>query len=170
MQTVFLLKMATMMKEESNWHICAEGANIYQDVAITVNMQILNGLTGGLLFRASPAVTDHNQYNGYLFQINDVGQYRISRVSPSFGSIGDPNIIPLQNWMTSPALLKGNSALNNLEVIANGVTLDFYINGTFTYQVVDNNYTSGEIGFYATADGETVADVVYSDLNVYPIS
>ena len=157
-------------EEESNWHICAEGANIYQDVAITVNMQILNGLTGGLLFRASPAVTDHNQYNGYLFQINDVGQYRISRVSPSFGSIGDPNIIPLQNWMTSPALLKGNSALNNLEVIANGVTLDFYINGTFTYQVVDNNYTSGEIGFYATADGETVADVVYSDLNVYPIS
>ena len=157
-------------EEESNWHICAEGAYNYQDMAITVNVQILNGLTGGLLLRASPAVTDHDQYTGYLFQINDVGQYRISRVSPSFGSIGDPTILPLQNWTTSPALLKGNSALNNLEVIANGVTLDFYINGTFIDQVVDNNYTSGEIAFYATADGDTVADVVYSDLNVYPIS
>ena len=123
-----------------------------------------------MLFRASPAITGHDQFSGYLFQINDVGQYRISRVSASFGSIGDPTIIPLQNWTNSPALLKGNSALNNLEVIANGLTLDFYINWTFIGPEVDSNYTSGEIAFYATSDGKTEADVVYSDLNIYPIS
>ena len=157
-------------EEASNWHICAEGAYTYQDMTITVNVQIVNGLTGGLMFRASPATTGHDQYSGYLFQINDVGQYQISRISSSLGSIGNPTISPLQNWTNSPALKTGNSVFNNLAVIANGVTLFFYINGTFIGQEVDSNYTSGEIAFYATSDGTSVADVVYKDLNIYPIS
>ncbi len=157
-------------EEASNWHICAEGAYTYQNMTITVNVQIVNGLTGGLLFRASPATTGHDQYSGYLFQINDVGQYQISRISSSLGSIGNPTISPLQNWTNSPALKTGNSVFNNLAVIANGVTLFFYINGAFIGQEVDSNYTSGEIAFYATSDGTSVADVVYKDLNIYPIS
>ena len=158
------------VKEDTNWHICPESAYAYQDMTITVNMQINNGLTGGLLFRASPAITGHDQFSGYLFQINDAGQYQIARISSSLGSIGNPTITSLQNWTNSPALFKGNSALNNLEVIANGVTLFFYINRTFIGPEVDSNYTSGEIAFYATSDGTTAADVVYSDLNIYPIS
>jgi eukaryotic-like serine/threonine-protein kinase len=155
-------------KEDTNWHICGEGANTYQNVTITVNVHILNGQTGGLLFRASPASFD--QYNGYLFEINDAGQYRISRVSPSIGSIGNPIIKPLQDWTTSPALLQGTSAINTLEVIAQGVTLYFYTNGVFLVLETDANYLSGDIAFYATTDGKTTADVVYSDLKVFPMS
>jgi serine/threonine protein kinase len=158
------------VEEASNWHICAESAYTYPDMTITVNVQIVNGLTGGLLFRASPASSGHDQYSGYLFQINTAGQYQISRISPSLGSIGNPVITPLQNWTNSPALKTGNSAVNNLAVIANGVTLLFYINGTFIGQEVDSNYTSGEIAFYATSDGTTVADVAYKDISVLPIS
>jgi hypothetical protein len=71
----------------------------------------------------------------------------------------------LQNWTTSPALQQGS---NTLEVIAQGVTLYFYVNGVFLVQETDANYPSGEIAFYATTDGTTVADVVYSRLNVFP--
>ena len=42
------------VKEGTNWHICGEAGNPYQDAAITVRVNILSGQSGGLLFRASP--------------------------------------------------------------------------------------------------------------------
>ena len=152
-------------KEKSNWHICAEGANIYQNMAITVNVQILNGISGGLMFRVRKDL--FGQYSGYLFEVNNSGQYRIAFISQQLTSL---SFTYFRNWMTSSALLKGNSAVNKLEVIANGVTLDFYINGTFIDQEVDSSNLSGDIAFYATTDGATEADVVYNDLNIYPMS
>jgi hypothetical protein len=149
-------------KEGSNWHICGEAANTYQNVAITVNVHILRGQTGGLLFRAS--LVSFDRYNGYLFEINGAGQYRLSRVSTVFNI---QTIDPLKDWTSSPALQQGSAAR---QVIAQGVTLLFYANGVFLDQETDSTYSSGDIAFYTTSDGHTTTDVVYSDLNVYPIS
>src|SRR5207245_7842017 len=98
-------------EEASNWHICAEGAYTYQDMTITVNVQIVNGLTGGLMFRASPATTGHDQYSGYLFQINDVGQYQISCISSSLGSICNSSIFSLEILTISTSLQTFSSLL-----------------------------------------------------------
>lgn len=152
-------------KEDSNWHFCGETVNTYQNAAITVKVDIKSGLTGGLMFRASQALL--GQYNGYLFEINSAGQYRISRVSQG---INVPTITPLQDWTTSPALQQGSTLSNTLQVIARGVTLSYYANGMFLVQETDSTYSSGDIAFYTTSDGHTTTDVVYSILNVYPIS
>jgi len=152
-------------KEDSNWHICGEAANTYQNVAVTVKMDILSGQTGGLLFRASPTLFD--QYNGYLFELDSAGRYRISRVSTG---INVPALTHLKDWASSSALSQGSTASNTLQVIAQGVTLSFYANGVFLDQETDSNYSSGDIAFYVTSDGHAMADVVYSDLNVYPLS
>jgi hypothetical protein len=127
---------------------------------------MLSGQTAGLLFRASPTVFD--QYNGgYLFEIDNAGNYRISRVSMG---INVPVITTMKDWTSSSALQTGSPATNTLQVIANGVTLSFYINGVFLDQETDSTYSSGDIAFYATSNGQSTAEVVYSDLNVYLLS
>ncbi len=153
-------------KEDTNWHMCEEATNTYQNVAITVNMRILSGLTGGLLFRVSKDAI--GEYSGYLFEINSIGQYRIAFFSQHLTVL---SFTYLKNWTTSPALQQGSAASNTLQVIARGVTLLFYANGVFLVPPeTDSTYSSGDIAFYATSDGQTTADVVYSNINVYPIS
>ncbi len=152
-------------KEDSNWHICGEAAYPYQNAAITVRVNILSGQSGGLLFRASPALFD--QYSGYLFEIDSAGQYRISRVSVG---IGVPILTRMTDWTPSPVLRQGSNASNTLQVIAQGSNLSFYANGVFLVQLTDTTYSSGVIAFYATTHGTTPADVVYSNLRVYPLS
>ena len=153
-------------KEDTNWHMCEEATNTYQNVAITVNVRILSGLTGGLLFRVSKDAI--GEYSGYLFEINSIGQYRIAFFSQHLTVL---SFTYLKNWTTSPALQQGSAASNTLQVIARGVTLLFYANGVFLVPPeTDSTYSSGDIAFYATSDGQTTADVVYSNINVYPIS
>ena len=153
-------------KEDTNWHMCEEATNTYQNVAITVNVRILSGLTGGLLFRVSKDAI--GEYSGYLFEINSIGQYRIAFFSQHLTVL---SFTYLKNWTTSPALKQGPAASNTLQVIARGVTLLFYVNGVFLVPPeTDSTYSSGDIAFYATSDGQTTADVVYSNINVYPIS
>lgn len=152
------------VKENTDWHICEETTNSLQDGAITVNMNILNGQTGGLLFHVSTNLI--GEYSGYLFEINSAGQYRISLFSQK--PIGDP-VTPLRDWTASTALQQEPAASNTLEVIAQGSTLSFYANRVFLVQVTDQTYPSGVIAFYATKNDKTVADVVYSDLKVFPV-
>jgi hypothetical protein len=153
-------------KEDTNWHMCEEATNTYQNVAITVNVRILSGLTGGLLFRVSKDAI--GEYSGYLFEINSIGQYRIAFFSQHLTVL---SFTYLKNWTTSPALQQGSAASNTLQVIARGVTLLFYANGVFLVPPeTDSTYSSGDIAFYATSDGQTTADVVYSNLNVFPMS
>jgi len=58
---------------------------------------------------------------------------------------------------------------NTLQVIAHGSKLLFYANGIFLVAITDLTYSSGLIAFLATTKG-TDADIVYSNLKVYPSS
>jgi len=150
------------VKESSNLHGCKESAYTYQNAAITVDMRILSGQSGGLFFRINTDI--FNEYAGYLFEIDSAGRYRISvSGNYSFGST------PLQGWTTAPALKQGNAVTNTLQVIAQESSLSFYANGVFLVQLKNTAYnTPGMIAFLATSNGKIPADVVYSNLNVYP--
>ena len=152
------------VKEGTDWHGCKESSNIYQNVTMTVNMQILSGLTGGLFFRVSTDV--FGEYSGYLFEITTSGKYRISLFSQRINA----TITPLKNWTFSSALRQGYAASNTLQIIAERNSLSLYANGVFLLQLADSTYTSGLIAFFAATDGIKQADVVYGNLKVYPIS
>jgi len=152
------------VKEGTNWHGCKESANTYQDAAIAVNMRMLSGLSGGLFFRVSTDL--FGEYSGYLFEINTAGKYRIALFSQRITA----TITPLKNWTPTPALRQSSAASNTLQVIAQGSNLSFYVNGVFLVQLTDPTYSSGVIAFFATTDGTTAADVVYSNLRVFPMS
>jgi hypothetical protein len=148
------------VKESSSLHGCKESAYTYQNAAITVDVRILSGQSGGLFFRINTDV--FNEYYGYLFEIDSAGKYRIS-VSGNYSR----GSTPLQGWTTASALKQGR---NTLQVIAQDSNLMFYANGVFLVQLKDTTYnTSGVVAFLATSNGKP-ADVVYSNLNVYPLS
>jgi eukaryotic-like serine/threonine-protein kinase len=152
------------VKEGTDWHGCRESANVYQNMATTVNVRILSGLTGGLFFRINTDV--FGEYSGYLFEMNNTGKYRIALFSQRITA----TITPLKNWAFSPSLLQGSTAKNTLQVIAQGTTLSFYANGVFLVRLADSTYSGGVIAFFATTNGTTPADVVYSNLNVFPLA
>ncbi len=152
------------VKEGTDWHGCKESSNTYQNVAVTVNAQILSGLSGGLFFRVSTDV--FGEYSGYLLEITTTGKYRISLFSQRISAA----ITPLKNWTFSAALRQGYAASNTLQVIAQESNLSLYANGVLLVQLADSTYTTGLIAFFATTDGIKQADVVYGNLKVYPMA
>ena len=143
-----------------NLHGCRESANTYSNLAISVDVRILSGHSGGVFFRVSTDV--FNTYTGgYLFEIDSQGDYRISGFNGS--------VQPLHDWASSSALKKGNAVTNTLLVVAQGGKLLFYANGMFLAEVDDTTYTSGVIAFLASTT-DTNADVVYTNLRVYQLS
>src|SRR5271157_2485554 len=133
-------------------------------VSMHMNKRLLSGQTGGLFFRINTDL--FGEYSGYLFEMNGAGKYRIALFSQRITA----TITPLKDWTFSPALRQGSTASNTLQVIAQGSNLSFYANGVFLVQLTDPTYSSGVIAFFATTVGTTPADVVYSNLKVYPLS
>ena len=125
-------------------------------------MRILTGQSGGIFFRMNTSI--FGTFAGYLFEVDNTGKYRI--LSSGNYSFGGPTT--LKDWTPSSALRPG-SASNTLQLIARGSDLFFYANGAFLTHLTDSSYTSGQIGFLARSDGTTSTDVVYTNLNVYPV-
>jgi len=149
--------------EGNSLHGCKESANTYQNMAITVDMRILSGHSGGLFFRDTTDIFD--DYAGYLFEVDSTGKYKISS-SQDFTL----NFTVLQNWKASSALKTGNQATNTLQVIARGSSLSFYANGVFLVKLTDTTFTTaGVVAFLASSEG-TQTEVVYSNLKIYPLS
>jgi serine/threonine protein kinase len=138
---------------------CRETGYTYLNAAISVHVTILSGHSGGLFFRLS---TDPvGEYDGYLFEIDTQGHYKIS-------TINNGSVSALQDWTFSAALKQGYAVTNTLQVIMQDNEYLFYNNGNFLTVITDSTYSSaGNIGFVATTSGGGNADVLYSDLSVY---
>lgn len=146
-----------------NFHGCRESGNTYKNATIAVDMNIISGHTGGLFFRVN--TDSFNNYSGYLFEVDSQGNYKISTVS---GTSTTP--LPGHDWTAAAALKQGTNVKNTLQVIVHGTTFLFYANGTFLTQATDATFTAaGDIAFLATTNG-TKADIVYSNLKVYPLA
>ncbi|MHB8597912.1 MAG: protein kinase domain-containing protein [Ktedonobacteraceae bacterium] len=143
----------------NNLHACHEAAYQYGDATIKIDVTILKGHSGGLFFRFSSGA--FGTYNGYLFEIDSNGNYKLS--------IFAGNII--QNWTPSPALKTGYNVTNTLAIIMKGSTFALYANGAYLTTLTDssNAFASGDVAFFASA-ANTDTEVVFSNLGVYPSS
>ena len=143
----------------NNLHACHEAAYQYGNAAIKVDVTILKGHSGGLFLRFSSGFVGN--YNGYLFEIDSRGHYKLSIFA---GSI-------IQDWTVSPALKTGYNVTNTMAVIMNGNSFALYANGSYLTTLTDsaNHFTSGNLAFFASA-ANADTEVVYSNLGVYPSS
>ncbi|GCF11092.1 protein kinase domain-containing protein [Dictyobacter arantiisoli] len=137
---------------------CHEAATSYTNFAVQVDASIQSGHSAGLFFRMNT-----NPLQGYLFEIDNQGQYKIS-VSSNY-DLGSMDT--LRDWAPSSALKTGTTS-NHLQVVAHNGTLLFYINGVYLPDPInDTTISSGNIGFLATWENGARARVVYSNLSVY---
>ncbi len=91
-----------------------------------------------------------------------------SSVSVLIFSSSNTTPLPGHDWTQTTALKQGDKVKNTLQVIMSGNTFLFYANGTFLTLVTDTTFSSeGEIAFLASTAGSN-ADIVYSNLAVYP--
>jgi hypothetical protein len=143
---------------------CMENSYSYTNMTISVDMTMVSGHTGGVFFRINTDL--FRNYAGYLFALDSQGNYTIAR-SKNFST----DNVPVKKGMISSGFKAGYNAKNTLQIIANGSSLSFYVNGVFLDQEQDTTFASGTIAFFASsADNGTDADIAYSNIRVFTIS
>jgi hypothetical protein len=138
--------------------LCLAPATDFQDIAFQVQMTIIKGDEGGLIFRSTPDAS--GQLESYFFGIDIAGGYHL--LSSTQNGVG-----PLHED-TSPAIITGLNQSNLITVIARGDRFYLYVNKRFVIMVRDNTYTAGRIGLFA-ADIQNPTDVMFSNVQVWAL-
>ena len=144
-----------MAPEQQNATACLAQASNFSNFALQVNMTILKGDGGGVLFRSK---SDYSLL--YKFTIGTDGTYTLL----------SPYKKTCKTLATgySTAIRTGLSQSNVLTVIARGSSLYVYINGQFVAQAQDGTALSGAIGLYAFNLTQNT-DVEFSDVKVWQL-
>jgi hypothetical protein len=155
---------------------CWESGYQFEDLALRVDVTLLSGDSAGVYCRFG--IDLFGGYYGYLLGIDISGNYWI-----------DGGETVSQQSRFSPAIKRGYHVKNTLEIIAQGTTFYFFINGVFLTKLIDTNPTPapaptvsptaspmptppppqpypGEIAFLANPAG---TEAVFSNLKVYAL-
>ncbi len=95
----------------------------------------------------------------YIFSISGDGYYQVSKYDD-----GEREALS-GDWAPSEAVHPG-AATNFLEVVCQGVTMTFLVNGVTLAQVEDNSYPRGDIGLYAGTFFEPGVETHFDNLRV----
>ena len=139
---------------KSYYLTCLAESTNFSNFAFQVQVTIIQGDEGGLIFRASGAKL-------YSFGFNREGLFSL--------------IVSKNNNPGKPLIYGPNSAINTglnqpnlLTVIARESTFYLYINKQFVDTVRDSSYHSGQIGVYA-AYSTHYTDVAFNDAQVWQV-
>jgi len=116
-------------------------------------MTIVKGDAGGIGFR-----TDVTKGNGYLFVISQDGKYGLYLFANS-SSV-------LLRGGSSTAINTGLNQSNLLAVVANGSTIDLYVNNQKIDGVTDSTYSQGKFGVGAL-NLNSPTEVVFGNAKVW---
>ncbi len=137
---------------------CYERAASFVNFVYQVQLTIVKGKTGGIVFR-SP----HGDQNLYYFYVGSDGTYGVSLYTPQENA---PTATLKSGF--SPAVRAGPGQSNLVAVVARGSTFDLYVNLVHVAVVQDNKYSSGYVGAGAYSGLETT-EVVFSNAKVWKL-
>ncbi len=129
----------------------------YSNFAFQVNMTIVKGNLGGVLFRANSA---HDRF--YLFRAGTDGSFALYSYANTRGS----QAVLLLNG-SSPGL-KGLNQSNEITLIAQRSTMYFYLNRQYVGSVNNGAYSTGQIGVFAESSTNPT-DVAFSHAKVWTL-
>jgi eukaryotic-like serine/threonine-protein kinase len=133
------------------FHSCLALGKDFSDFSYQVNMTIVSGDYGGIVFRADRAATHF-----YYFLIDHSGNYNLKAY---FDKNGDYNLIASGS---SGAIDASPNAMNTLGVVAHSSSIDLYVNGQDIQSVNDGTFTHGQIGIVVLS-----GDAAFSDAKVW---
>jgi len=133
----------------------AQNSN-FNNFAYQVQMTILKGDRGGLIFRSD------GSSKFYLFRVDQNGTYNLFLYTNSNST---------RNLLegTAPALIHtGLNASNTLAVVAKGSTIYLYVNQKYLASTTDSTYRSGSIAVFAE-DHTNATEVAFSNVQVWQL-
>jgi TIR domain-containing protein/3-keto-disaccharide hydrolase len=133
----------------------------FKNFAYQVQVTLLNGDAGGLIFRSDSAVSTF-----YRFAIDSTGAYRLFSCKGCTGNQNAGNVLAFGDLG-----VKANQP-NTLTVIAINNTLNLYVNGQFVKSVNDTTSASGELGVYAGTFVQAFmhpTEVAFSNVKVWAL-
>lgn len=137
--------------------LCQEEGNIVNNFVFQVQMAIIHGSTGGILFRGTS-----RQGSGYLFTITSNRFYAVSTI---IDNMTNGHILAFGH---STALFAGLNQSNTLTIIARGKYLSFYINQKFVNSSIDSTFSAGVIGMIAArVQYHTATDVAFNNAQLW---
>jgi serine/threonine protein kinase len=141
-----------------DFHACFALNSDYRNFVYEVQMTIVSGYAGGIIFRGNQAKSTF-----YYFRVGQDGSYDLrAYVDPL---ISDSHLLVSG---TSPAIQTGYDHPNIIAVVANGSSLTFYANHQLITTVNDSTFSQGQIGVVSFNQGG-LATVVYNNVNVWQL-
>ncbi len=139
--------------------ICASSysRSYFSNFAFEVQMKIIRGDCGGVIFREGPGG------KLYYFRVCQNGYYHLFLYVDYSGT----NAKHLRGKFSS-AIRTGLNQSNTVAVVANGSTLDIYVNRQKIDSITDSTYSHGQIGIAADNLGDPT-EVVYSSARVWTL-
>jgi len=137
-------------------HSCFASIINFSNFAYEVQMMIIQGNSGGIVFRA-------NESKGaeYLFRFSIDGSYALDIYN------NNTQTSTLKSE-TNPAINTGLNQSNLIAIVANGSNIDLYVNNQHMDSVSDSTYSQSEIGVAAFANSNPT-EVVYSNAKVWTL-
>jgi hypothetical protein len=137
---------------------CTDADSAVSNIAFQVQMQILSGDGGGLVFH------ENSDSQGlYAFELNQDGSYQVFISKDPSKQASD-----LTDGTTSAADLQ-SGATNTLTLIEQGPQCYFYVNGRFVVQVQDSTLQEGSAGVLAGDEGNAT-EVVYTNEKIWDLN
>jgi hypothetical protein len=140
-----------------NSDYCIANNTAFSDFVYEVQMKVLKGDAGGILFRVMN--TNPNQY--YEFYIGQDSSYSLELVN------GDKySTLLTQN--SNPAIHTGLNQTNLVAVVAQRNKITVYVNHQSLGSALDNTYTHGQLGVYAAVYTQ-ITTVSFSNARVWKL-
>jgi eukaryotic-like serine/threonine-protein kinase len=136
---------------------CVAQATSFSNFAYEVQMTIIKGDVGGMIFRA-----DNTNETYYIFFVDQNGYYSLYNVGKTFQQLVSK---------FSSSIKQGLNQINLLAVVVMGTTITLYANHQQLASVNDSTYNLGQIGLIASPGPNTSnpTEVVYSNARVWSL-
>ncbi len=135
---------------------CFAQASNFSNFTLQVQMTIVQGDTGGVVFRANSTSSKF-----YIFSVGRDSSYSL------LISLDDKHNTPL-TYGNSRAINTNLNQTNLLTVIARGSNIYLYVNKQYVGSVSDSTYSSGQIGLFG-ADDTNPTDVAFSHIEMWQL-
>lgn len=137
---------------------CLDQASTYSNFTLQVQMTILKGDRGGLIFREDSTATKR-----YLLRVDQNGSFDVFVYSGNASA----DATSLQSG-SSPAIHTGMNQTNLITVVARGADIYFYVNKTYMASIHDSTYSSGNLGFFAE-EKTNPTDVSFANMEIWKL-
>lgn len=128
----------------------------FSNFTIQVQMKVIRGDCGGIVFRA-----DSTEKQFYFYRVCQNGFYDLRRFVDNTNQTAQT----LTSGFSS-AIVKGINATNLIAVVAQGSELDLYVNQQDVRGITDTAYSDGKIAVAASQNGNPT-EVIFNNIKIW---